>query len=153
MGRAEALAAREKFKARAEPQLEVILVTGAPCSGKTTYVQRHMQPGDLVVDYDALAVALGAGDTHDHPKALYPFVLAARDTVLRQIAAEECKLRRAWVIRCDPTQADYDLASRVVALDTPADECKARARADGRPAKWPALIDAWHARRRISPGA
>lgn len=32
----------------------VVLITGPPCAGKTTYARAHAQPGDLVLDQDAM---------------------------------------------------------------------------------------------------
>lgn len=124
-------------------QSTVTLVTGPPCSGKTTYVREHMKPGDMVIDYDALAVALGSPSTHDHPDALRPFVLEARDAAVARVSRTPGTT--AWLIKGQPTVDERAMASRVVMLDVPADECKRRAEADGRPARWAGLIDAWWA--------
>ncbi len=40
-------------------------VIGPPGSGKTSYIAQHRQPNELVLDFDALAYALGS-DTPDH---------------------------------------------------------------------------------------
>lgn len=39
--------------------MEVIIVCGAPASGKTTYVKNNMTIGDLVIDLDAIRCAIG----------------------------------------------------------------------------------------------
>lgn len=41
------------------------MVVGAPASGKTTYVADHARPGDITLDFDALARCLGATASHD----------------------------------------------------------------------------------------
>jgi len=110
----------------------ITLVTGPPCSGKTTYVQQHMQPGDLVIDYDALAVALGSPDTHDHPKQLVPYIMQARDAVIDRIQRDRT-LKQAWLIRTRPRPSDLAIATEHIALDTPREECLRRAIAAGRP--------------------
>lgn len=130
---------------RSSVHAEVILVTGPPCAGKTTYVDEHREPGDLVVDYDAIAVALGSPDSHDHPPTLWPYVLQARDAVTDRMSRDP-NLRRAWLIRCDPTDQDRAIASDIVTLATDAETCKRRAEDAGRPARWVALIDDWHTR-------
>ena len=53
--------------------MRVVVVTGPPCSGKTHHVQEHRNPGDVVIDFDTLAHALGYPHEHaawppdDHP--------------------------------------------------------------------------------------
>lgn len=76
----------------------VVLVTGAPCSGKTSYVTDHAQPGDLVLDQDQLG-------QHRMQRRL-AHVAAMTDGT-------------AWVIRCcpDPTERQA-LAARIAATDT-----------------------------------
>ncbi|PLS24349.1 HNH endonuclease [Bifidobacterium imperatoris] len=41
-------------------------VIGPPCGGKSTYVDMHRQPGDIVLDFDVLAGALLSGDGVEH---------------------------------------------------------------------------------------
>ncbi|MFC3238240.1 HNH endonuclease, partial [Streptomyces nitrosporeus] len=67
-------------------QAVVTLVCGPPCSGKTTYVRDRAQGGDLVVDWDALAQALGSPHPWDHPAPLTPFIAEARDAVTARLA-------------------------------------------------------------------
>ena len=43
----------------------ITIVLGPPCGGKSTYVAEQAQSGDVVVDYDALAQALGSPTPHD----------------------------------------------------------------------------------------
>ena len=40
------------------------VITGAPCSGKSTYIKEHKGKGDLVVDYDEIAFCLGSDESH-----------------------------------------------------------------------------------------
>ena len=76
----------------------VVLVTGSPCAGKTTYVQQHAGPDDTVLDMDAIAVDLGSD----------------RDWRHRQVKVDRANRRMrsgiwavansadgtSWVIRC-----------------------------------------------------
>ena len=57
------------------------LITGPPAAGKTTWVQRHAQPGDITIDYDTLAEALG-GDGHDHSVQIKAVTKAARQAAI-----------------------------------------------------------------------
>lgn len=125
----------------------VIVVAGPPCSGKTTYVQAHATPGDLVVDYDQLAAALGSPDTHDHPEALHPFALEAREAVLARLRRPN-HLRRAWLVTTSHTPEQLVEAAEVIELEVEQAEAHRRARAAGRPQLWHELIDDWFTIRR-----
>ena len=130
------LARRERVRDPRSSRPHQILVMGPPCSGKSTYVAEHKRPGDVVIDYDALAVALGSPDSHDHPASLRPVVLAAWTAAIRAATG------RVWLVRGFPEPRDLADAAEVVRLEVDADVCKARA-ADQRPATWPGLIDSW----------
>lgn len=129
---------------RATSTAKIILVTGPPCAGKTTYVQQVKADRDLVIDYDAIAVALGSPDSHAHPKSLVPYIIKARTTLLDRIAQRQ-PTTNVWIIACTPTQAERTLAHDTVVLATAATLCKERAAQLDRPATWPRLIDEWHA--------
>jgi Restriction endonuclease len=81
----------------------ITIISGLPGVGKTTYVLEHMQPGDLVVDMDALYAALSfrSGET---PKSLLPFVAAARDAVIQRLQRSS-DVRHAWIITTNEQQA------------------------------------------------
>lgn len=59
--------------------MRVTVITGPPAGGKTTFVQEHCSPGDVVIDFDALAAALlpGLGDHPDYSPWQQQLVLAA----------------------------------------------------------------------------
>jgi 5-methylcytosine-specific restriction protein A len=127
---------------------ELVLVTGPPCSGKSTFVDEHRAPGDVVVDLDRLAVALGSPDTHDHPQHVLEVATAAWVAAL---AASRRTAGRVWLVRVSPTAGDRAAATRIVELAVPAEVCKQRAVAAGRPEGWSDVIDAWWARRDTRP--
>jgi hypothetical protein len=123
---------------------KLTVVAGPPASGKTTYVREHKQPGDLVIDMDALAVALGSDVSHGHDERILPFVFAARDGALERMGRPN-DIGRVWIIRGAPSNRERRewWQATVVVLETPADECKRRAAEAGRPSIWADLIDAW----------
>jgi len=103
--------------------MSTILVAGPPCGGKTTYVQTHAQPGDEVVDYDAI-VAEG-GTSQDWR---------------RRVDAPPTPGKDRWVIWTAPMRqhrgrfrAMHD--AEVVVVWAPEDVCMARAKVS-RPAIW-----------------
>jgi 5-methylcytosine-specific restriction endonuclease McrA len=130
---------------RLQHTARITLVCGPPCSGKTTWVHEHAEPGDLVLDWDALAQALGSPHPWQHPPALRPFIAEARDAALARLDRAH-NLSAAWIIATAPRQADRDRlapGASVVLLATPEDECVRRARRDGRPADTIEAIEAW----------
>ncbi|MEV0616181.1 AAA family ATPase [Nonomuraea sp. NPDC050404] len=63
------------------------VLTGPPAGGKSTWVRGRAQPGDVVVDFDTLAVALSGpreGDTHGHPEAVRQVTHRARIAAIRE---------------------------------------------------------------------
>lgn len=125
-------------------EIDVTVVAGPPAAGKTTYVNQRKGPNDLVIDLDAIAVALGSDVSHDHNQRLLPFMFAARDAVIDRMSRPN-DVQRFWIIRTAPTFKERSewWQATVVVLETPPDECKARARRAGRPPHWDRLIDAW----------
>lgn len=121
------------------------IVSGPPCAGKSTYVQEHKQEGDIVIDYDIIAEAVG--DTR--------WSTSNVDLVkaMRRSAIDWCLPRAdsitAWVIDTDPTQASlsryHEADADIVTLDVPMDECIRRAIADERPQQTIYAIEAYFA--------
>jgi predicted kinase len=128
---------------------EVVLVTGAPASGKTTYVYENAEPGDVIVDLDRLSEALGSPRDHDHDQHITSLALAAWDGVLARLKSGRHECPKVWVVRCAAKPAERtELArslgvTKTIVMDTPPDEAKARAQAAGRPERYAALIDDW----------
>ena len=126
---------------KAAPVADLTLVYGPPCSGKTTHVAEQAQRGDLIIDYDAIAVALGSPHSHEHPRSLHPFILHAIDALLeRTRRSPEVKV---WLIKCNPTQRDVAISTTQTRMATSKQECKRRAVEAGRPSAWTQLIDDW----------
>lgn len=122
----------------------VTLVAGPPCSGKNVYVEQQRGPTDLVLDVDALRVALGSRKTHDPDGWRWAtFAVAARDAVVERLFQPH-DVSHAWIIACAPRAHQRAIipGATVVVLDTSADVCKRRAAAE-RPAEWQGLIDDW----------
>lgn len=80
------------------------VVTGPPCSGKTTYVAEHRGPDSVVLDLDALAHALGYPEPHldwsdHHPAA--EVARGVRYQLVGQILAGQL-VAEIWVIDSAP---------------------------------------------------
>lgn len=123
----------------------VHVVTGPPCSGKTTFVQSNRGEGDVVIDMDAIACALGYGQAHGAAGNYLRVALAARAGAIAEVLRRRCG---AWIIHTQPSREDmvrYETCGAVFhVLDPGIDECLRRAEADGRPEGTADAIRKWY---------
>ncbi len=111
----------------------VVLVCGPPASGKTTYVAKRAQPGDVVIDLDDILESLGA-QRWTNDKAALSRAIAIRDDTLRSLATSTGGT--AYLIAGAPRRSERDAWRRalgnvtVVILRTAATTCIARITAD-----------------------
>jgi broad-specificity NMP kinase len=120
------------------------IITGPPCSGKTTYARTHARPGDIVVDFDALAQALGSPVSHGHDHHLWKVAIEARTAAVRAAIQQHRQGATAWIVDSRPTEAAREAyrkaGGRIVDLTATREELHRRASED-RPASWHARID------------
>ena len=109
------------------------VILGAPCSGKSTYVREHAKSGDVIVDFDAIAKALGA-DGHLPDGDIKQAAFAARKSAIDYCVKSECE---SWIIHTSPTDEQreaYEKAgAEFIEMDTDMDTCLQRAIDDERP--------------------
>ena len=111
------------------------VITGPPCAGKSTFVRENAKDGDLRIDYDLIAQALGAMNSHSADGLVKQAAFNAREgaiqTALKNSEAE------SWVIHTSPSEdhmkAYEDAGAEVITLDPGYEVCMERAKADGRP--------------------
>jgi len=112
----------------------ITVITGPPCSGKTTWVREHAKPGDLIIDFDLIAQALGSPESHDHPDWIREVTAAAWAAAIRRATQDRHKV--AWIIDSRPRperQQAYDRArARHVRLTASKDDLHRRADTDSR---------------------
>lgn len=99
------------------PNRHVVLITGPPCAGKTTYARTHARPGDTILDLDQIARALGSTKAWQHE----PAITRRADEILRRkvTALRGGGAVRAWVIRSVPSgNTRSALARWIKATDT-----------------------------------
>jgi hypothetical protein len=111
----------------------IILVTGPPCAGKTSYVQQHAEPGDQILDQDVIG----------------------KQAMRTALATLPHTAGTTWVIRCAPgPRARKALAEKLgaehVHLDPGRDEIIARARQRPDPRRHIAAAGTWYATERAN---
>lgn len=128
--------------------MALTVVIGPPAGGKSTWVLERAKPGDIVVDFDRLAVALTGlgGDSHDHPQPVVNVVKAARKTAI-EVAVRQARVTDVYLIHSSPSP---DLLARyrqqgaeIVTIDPGRDVVRGRCKAE-RPRRMFAVIDEWY---------
>lgn len=125
----------------------ITLVYGPPCSGKTTWVQSQAQPGDLVVDHDLIAEAMGSPVSHNHPSQYREMSEHRVAELLAEVAAGMHPT--AWVVRtladsrARAETADYIRADEVVLVTEDRATLVRRAADRPDPDATVAAIDRW----------
>lgn len=112
----------------------VVLVTGPPAAGKTTYVQARAQPSDVILDQDAIG-------------------RAAMNRGLAQIHTHQCSV---WIIRCAPgprlrRALAQQLGAELVHLVEPEPTIVLRAARRPNPRRHIAAVVKWYAVERADP--
>jgi 5-methylcytosine-specific restriction endonuclease McrA/predicted kinase len=149
-------AAAERANPTLSPsRIPLVIVCGPPGSGKSTYVQRHKGPDDLVIDLDVIRSTLAGTGIHQANPAWTGRALDERNRILAGLATDTTH-QRAWFIIAAPDPAEREMWKRklgavdVVLMDTPRDECIRRINADpsriGEAERMAMLVDAWFIR-------
>ncbi|WAC29568.1 AAA family ATPase [Ancylobacter sp. SL191] len=112
-----------------------MIVCGAPGSGKSTYVDQHKGPNDLVIDLDVIRSRLAGSSLYGAGPQWTAPALDERNRILQGLAADHVH-ERAWFIVSAPEREERDLwvrklgTARVVLMPTPLEECLRRIAAD-----------------------
>jgi shikimate kinase len=133
--------------------MKVNIVCGPPGSGKSTYVRKHMEHGDLVMDQDAIYSALSFLPLYDRPMGLLPIVLDMRACLFRMVETnQKAEFENFWIITSGESifvrqRFAYRFNAKVFVLMVPPEECIRRIEADERRSNqmelWKSLIDKW----------
>ena len=83
-------------------QRKVYLVYGAPCSGKTSFVNNAKGNSDIIVDIDNIWQCVTGGERYYKPNALKRNVFALRECLLDTIKRRAGNWERAWIIEGAP---------------------------------------------------
>ena len=77
--------------------MKVYVVHGSPLSGKSTYVQKHKGPNDIIYDFDLIMQALSGLPLHNQNNNLILYVLDVRDLLISRLKGET-NIDNAWII-------------------------------------------------------
>lgn len=107
---------------------QVYLVYGAPCSGKTTYVESVMNEGDLIIDMDNMWQCVSGCDRYLKPNRLKSVVFGMRDYLLDCVKYRRGKWQNAYIIGGYPLISERhrlcrELGAREVFIDTDKSQC------------------------------
>lgn len=131
----------------------VYLVYGSPCSGKSTYVQEHFKPGDIVCDVDRLYAALCFNEEHQTELYAQEVAKSLNRHLIDMIRNREGHWKNAYVISIANTQEQLKMAmeqvnaDEAIYIDTAYEECIRRAKE--RPFYFQFIIDEWFETRNL----
>ena len=116
------------------PEKKVYLITGASCSGKTSWVKDRLQENDIVVDIDDIWECVSGQARYIKPNALKPIVFKIRDELKGLIQRGTGTWRNAFIIESLPSKQDREREAdrykafnkEIVTLDTSQEECLQR---------------------------
>lgn len=128
------------------------VVLGPPASGKTTWVQDRAHPGDIIIDYDRLALALTAptAPSHNHPRHLAQTTWRARQAAINE-ALKHCQHTDVYIIHSQPRRdalAKYLAAGAQLHTIDPGEEIVLQRCRDQRPEKSLTVAIRWYAAQR-----
>lgn len=130
---------------------KVYLVYGPPLAGKSSYVEKSMMPGDLIVDIDNIWQCVSGLERYEKPPCLRSIVFSLQEELIDKIAKRAGKWHNAYIIGGYPIISERESICRTtgaeeVFIDTSSEECIKRLKdnPNGRDAaQWEKYILQW----------
>ena len=131
---------------------KVYFVYGAPCSGKSTWVQQIKGNSDIVADIDLIWQAITGGSKYQKPDALKANAFQLYNAVLDMVKTRQGKWARAYVIaggahKGQRERTIKELGAEPVFIDTDKETCLQRLHSDQErqavASQWEKYIDDW----------
>ena len=130
------------------PGKKAYIVYGAPCSGKTSWVNDVASADDVIIDMDSIYQMISINDRYIKPDTLRAVAFMIRDQLYDVVKYRNGKWNNAYVIVGGALRGERErLMKRVNAdecifIEAGRDECIERARA-GRPKEFINYINDW----------
>lgn len=108
----------------------IYIVYGAPCSGKTTYVQQHIKDNDIVWDWDAVEFSFNGLSYQEKNQNINRFMKR-----VRRLFIDECIINTSvsdkWIILTNLNQKLIDELDavdeiKIYQMQTSKEECVSR---------------------------
>lgn len=114
---------------------KVYYIYGAPCSGKTTFVNNIKGNSDIVIDMDNIWQCITGGERYFKPQALKTNAFIMRDCLLDMVKTRAGKWERAFVIDggarlADRTRLTAALGAEMIFIDESIETCLTRLAGD-----------------------
>ena len=131
---------------------KIYYVYGAPCSGKSTFVQSVKGNADFVVDIDLIWQAVTGGDLYNKPDALKSVVFAVRDCMLEKARTRAGNWERAYIIEGGAVKTERErriaaLGAEPIFIEATRDDCINNLMRDNKRKgvlnQWEMYIDDW----------
>ena len=132
---------------------KVYLVYGAPCSGKTTFVNDIKGNSDLIIDMDNIWQCITGGARYEKPNALKTNAFIVRDALYDSVKTRAGKWERAFIIAGMPIKSDRErlinvLGAEPIFIDTDKETCLQRlatdkTRTQAQRQEWEQYINKW----------
>lgn len=139
---------------------EVYLVYGSPCSGKSSYINSVMEPGDLLLDVDKIRQAITNKSDHILVPKLNPIIFGVRDYLFESIRLKRGYWNNAYIVGGFPLISERErlckkYGAREIYIDTSKEVCLERLKndPDGRDIEeWTRFIEEWWRRYKPNDG-
>ena len=131
---------------------KIYYVYGAPCSGKSTFVQSVKGNADFVIDIDLIWQAVTGGDLYSKPDALKSVVFAVRDCMLEKARTRAGNWERAYIIEGGAVKTERErkiaaLGAEPIFIEATRDDCINNLMRDNKRKgvinQWEMYIDDW----------
>ena len=123
---------------------KVFVVYGAPCSGKSTWVNNIATADDLIIDIDKIWECISFCDKYNKPNKLQANVFDVKNCLLEQVKMRLGKWQNAFIVGTYPLKMERQrlidrLGAELIFIDSSKELCLSRAQSEN----WKKYITEW----------